>query len=322
MWRMIPRQESNRWQKNKNRIAYPMIQKLLCLFLFPLFALKAETHLSEFSEKEPSQKMFAVIYQGYLKTGKENEYQEAWSKVAQYFIEYRGAIGSCLHKTSDGLWVAYSRWPDKKTRDNSWPGENAPSEKLPLEIRNAVLTIKDCLDSDRKIPDLCMEVINDRLLSPSHTESSFVLSPEQERIMNLIYDEVEVAIQEGNPPFAAIITDSENNILSIAHNKANTKQLAIAHAEIEAIQLACKSLGKKKLNDCILYANAESCAMCSTAIIKSGISQVFYGAPHEKGSNPDVHLLEINKKATPQLRVHGGFMKDKFIEQIKRGRNQ
>lgn len=266
--------------------------------------------------------MFAVIYQGYLKPGGENEYQEAWNTVAQYFIECRGAIGSCLHRTSDGLWVAYSRWPDKKTWDNSWPGENAPSEKLPLEVRNAVLTIKGCLDCDRRIPDLCMEVVNDRLLSLSDTESSFELSPQQEGIMNLVYEEVEVAIQEGNPPFAAIITDSQNKILAVAHNQANTKQIAIAHAEIEAIQMACKTLGKKKLDNCILYANAESCGMCSTAIIKSGISQVFYGAPHENGSNPDLHLQEVNKKTTPQLRVHGGFKKDKFIEQIKRGRNQ
>lgn len=298
------------------------VLKLLSFFLFPLFALKAEIHLNQLSEKEFSQKMFAVIYQGYLKSGRETEYQEAWNKIAQYFIEYRGAIGSCLHKTSDGLWVAYSRWPDKKTRDNSWPGENAPSEELPLEIRNAVLTIKDCLDPDRKIPDLCMEVVNDLLLSSDKIESSFSLSPEQERIMKLVYEEVEIAIQEGNPPFAAIITDSKNNILSVAHNQANTKQLAIAHAEIEAIQLACKILGKKKLNDCILYANAESCAMCSTAIIKSGISQVFYGAPHENGSNPDLHLREVNKKAVPRLKVHGEFMKERFIEQINRGRNQ
>ncbi len=70
-------------------------------------------------------------------------------------------------------------------------------------------------------------------------ESTFTLSPEQQRMMELVYEEVERAIQEGNPPFAAIITDSENNILAIAHNQANTKQLAIAHAEIEEIQLAC-----------------------------------------------------------------------------------
>ena len=68
--------------------------------------------------------------------------------------------------------------------------------------------------------------------------------------MNLVYDEVEIAIQEGNPPFAAIITDSHNNILAVAHNN------------------------------------------------------------------------EINKKTTPKLNVHGGFMKDIFIEQIRRGRSQ
>ncbi len=50
--------------------------------------------------------------------------------------------------------------------------------------------------------------------------------------MNLVYEEVEIAIQEENPPFAAIITDSENNnILAVAHNQANTQQLAIAHTD-------------------------------------------------------------------------------------------
>ena len=62
--------------------------------------------------------------------------------------------------------------------------------------------------------------------------------------------------------------------------------------------------------------------MCSTAIIKSGISQVFYGAPSEKDSNPDVHLLEINRNATLQIRVHGGFMTEKFNVQTNRGRSQ
>lgn len=299
-----------------------MMQKLLSLFLLPMLALKAEVHFNQFSEKESSKKMFAVIYQGYLKSGRESEYREAWDNVARYFIEQRGAIGSCLHKTSDGLWVAYSRWPDKKTRDNSWTGENSSSIELPLEIHRAILIIKDCLDPDRKISELSMEVVNDLLFLSDSIDSYAVLSSEQELIMKLVYEEVEIAIQEGNPPFAAIITDPQNNILAVCHNQANTKQLAIAHAEIEAIQLACKILGKKKLDGCILYANAESCAMCSTAIIKSGISQVFYGAPHENGSNPDLHLREVNKKAVPPLKIYGGFMKDKFIEQINRGRNQ
>lgn len=55
------------------------VLKFLSLLLFPLFGLKAEIHLDQFPEKESSQKMFAVIYQGYLKPGKENEYQDTWN---------------------------------------------------------------------------------------------------------------------------------------------------------------------------------------------------------------------------------------------------
>jgi hypothetical protein len=109
--------------------------------------------------------MFAVIYRSYLKPDREKEYQEAWRSIATYFVEKRGAIGSCLHKTEEGIWVAYSRWPDRKTRDASWPGENAPSEELPPEVRQAILAIKDCMDPERKLPDICMDVVDDLLLS-------------------------------------------------------------------------------------------------------------------------------------------------------------
>lgn len=46
--------------------------------------------------------MFVVIYQGYIKPGREEEYQEVWNKIACYFVEYRGALGSCLHRAADG----------------------------------------------------------------------------------------------------------------------------------------------------------------------------------------------------------------------------
>ncbi len=104
--------------------------------------------------------MFAVIYRSYLKPGCEEKYRKAWRLVAAYFVEKRGAIGSSLHRMNDGLWVAYSRWPDKKTRDASWPGDKAPSSELPEEIRNAVITIQDCLDAEQKFPDLCMELVD------------------------------------------------------------------------------------------------------------------------------------------------------------------
>jgi hypothetical protein len=102
--------------------------------------------------------LFAVLYQGYVKQGRESEYRDAWHKIASYFIEKRGALGSCLHRTDDGLWVAYSRWPDKATRDASWPEENAPSSELPNEIRQAIITLKDCIE--RQLPEICMEMVD------------------------------------------------------------------------------------------------------------------------------------------------------------------
>ena len=108
--------------------------------------------------------MFAVIYQGYLKPDREVDYRDAWNIIARYFVEQRGAIGSCLHRREDGLWVAYSRWPDKTTRDASWPEGSKLPEGLPSEICEAILTIKDCIDQDRKIAEICLEVVDDLFL--------------------------------------------------------------------------------------------------------------------------------------------------------------
>ncbi|MCF6765934.1 hypothetical protein L3V82_09120 [Thiotrichales bacterium 19S3-7] len=107
--------------------------------------------------------MFVVIYRVYVKEAKEDEYQNLWHKVANYFIEYRGAIGSVLHKTDQGFFLAYSRWPDKQTRDASWPGENAPSNVLPGDIRQSILKMRDCVIKDKKLPEITMEVIDDLL---------------------------------------------------------------------------------------------------------------------------------------------------------------
>lgn len=108
--------------------------------------------------------MFAVIYQGYVKPGLESKYQEIWKIIATYFIAHRGALGSCLHKSADGLWIAYSRWPNKETRDASWPSAGlTPSKELPESIQIAIVDLKSCLQENRKIAEICMEVVEDFL---------------------------------------------------------------------------------------------------------------------------------------------------------------
>ncbi len=101
--------------------------------------------------------MFAVIYRGFVKPGLEEQYLEYWKTVAAYFVKERGALGSTLHKTDEGMWVAYSKWPDQATRDASWPKEKEPDSELPPVICDAIAGLKGCLDE--QLPEIAMEVV-------------------------------------------------------------------------------------------------------------------------------------------------------------------
>lgn len=131
--------------------------------------------------------MFAVIYQMHLKPGRESDYKQTWHKVVAYFVECRGAIGSSLHLSESGLWVAYSRWPDKATRDASWPVSNIPSSEVPEDINQAFLIMKDCTEST--LPEICLEVVDDFLF------------PQESNMKQLLED---VTVPDKNPTVAII----------------------------------------------------------------------------------------------------------------------
>nr|WP_267256972.1 hypothetical protein [Coxiella endosymbiont of Ornithodoros maritimus] len=81
------------------------------------------------------------------------------------FCGKHGALGSCLHKTEEGLSLAYSHWSDKGTRDASCPGEDAPCEISPNNIRQAIVQIKECIDQERQFPEISIEVLGDLLIN-------------------------------------------------------------------------------------------------------------------------------------------------------------
>lgn len=114
--------------------------------------------------------MFAVIYRMYVYHEAEEKYQNLWRQIAQHFMEHRGALGSCLHKTTEGEWLAYSRWPDKTTRDASWPQEGEePSQSLNPEIQQVILDLKKCIDKDQPFQEICMEIVDDLLFKKEKT---------------------------------------------------------------------------------------------------------------------------------------------------------
>lgn len=87
-------------------------------------------------------------------------------------------------------------------------------------------------------------------------------------------------------PIGCIIV-KDNIIVARAHNKRETKQESTAHAEVLAIQKACRKLKSWRLEGCSIYITLEPCPMCAGAILLSRIDQVIYGAKDPKGGCVD-----------------------------------
>lgn len=141
-----------------------------------------------------------------------------------------------------------------------------------------------------------------------------------EYIMKSVIEEVDIAIKDGNSPFAAFLLDKEGNILYKAHNTSNTDIDPTAHAEINLIRNACRDLKTKKLNDYILISNAWSCTMCFSAAIKAKISNFIFGAESESDMNPNVTIYDIKEKCSNEINIISGILKDECKKQIEEAR--
>lgn len=118
-------------------------------------------------------------------------------------------------------------------------------------------------------------------------------------------------------PIGAVIVH-DDKIIARAHNLRESKQNAINHAEVIAIQKACKKIGSWRLEDCVLYVTLEPCPMCAGAILQSRISRVVYGASDPKGGCIEscMKMYEI-KGFNHYPKVTSGVLKEECSELLK-----
>ena len=118
-----------------------------------------------------------------------------------------------------------------------------------------------------------------------------------------------ISAAEGEVPVGAIIVKGDE-IVGTGRNRREYGKNALYHAEIEAIDNACKTLGGWRLWECDIYVTLEPCPMCAGAIINSRIKTVYYGASDLKagsfGSVVDFNSLPYNHK--PE--IVSGVMQD------------
>lgn len=118
-------------------------------------------------------------------------------------------------------------------------------------------------------------------------------------------------------PIGCVIV-SHDKIVSRAFNQREKKQSSIAHAEILAIEKACKKLGSWRLEDCTLYVTLEPCPMCTGAIIQSRIPRVVFGAYDPKGGcmGSCTNLIEV-KGFNHYPVIEGGVLQEECASLLK-----
>lgn len=118
-----------------------------------------------------------------------------------------------------------------------------------------------------------------------------------EFFMRLAIEQARIAAQLGEIPVGAVVV-KDGQIIGRGYNRREVDSSATAHAEVLAIEDACKQLGSWRLTDCDLYVTLEPCPMCAGAIINARIRRVIYGVKDEKagccGSVADFFAMPFN----------------------------
>ena len=118
----------------------------------------------------------------------------------------------------------------------------------------------------------------------------------------------EKALEEGEVPIGAVVV-CDGKIIGRGHNRRTKKQMATAHAEIEAIDKACKKQKSWRIPECEIYITLEPCPMCMGAILNSRIKKVYFGAYEAKGRSMTQELASSNL-LNHTVEVEGGIMEE------------
>jgi len=119
-------------------------------------------------------------------------------------------------------------------------------------------------------------------------------------------------------PVGAVIVSGEQQILSKAHNLRESTQNPLAHAEMLAIESACRKTGSWRLPDTTIYVTLEPCVMCMGAIVNSRIKRVVFGAPDPKaGALVSNYNIGLDDTLNHKLEFTNGVLEKVCSEELK-----
>ena len=122
--------------------------------------------------------------------------------------------------------------------------------------------------------------------------------------------------ENGEVPVGAVIV-KDGKIIAKGRNEREKKQNALSHAEIEAINNACNTLGSWRLEGCEMYVTLEPCPMCAGAIINSRIKTLVFGAYDSKMGSIDSVVNLCDYPYNHKVEVYGGICEDECLSVLQ-----
>jgi len=138
------------------------------------------------------------------------------------------------------------------------------------------------------------------------------------KFMQLALEKAKEGIRKGQTPFGACIV-KDSQMISCAHNLVWKNTDITAHAEINAIRMACKKLNSIDLKGSTIYCTTEPCPMCFSACHWAKISRIVYGTSIKDANKIGFNELTISSNKMKSLshnnvRITGNFLRDECLE--------
>lgn len=135
----------------------------------------------------------------------------------------------------------------------------------------------------------------------------------EEKYMEEALKEALKARAKDEVPVGAVIV-LNGKIIARGHNKRETKKNSLCHAEIIAIDKACKKLKNFRLENCELYVTLEPCLMCAGAIVQARIKKVVFGASDNKYGMAGTVFNAFELKSNHNVEIKKDVLKDECSE--------
>ncbi len=146
--------------------------------------------------------------------------------------------------------------------------------------------------------------------------------------MRLALEQARLSAEEGEVPVGAVVVRN-GEVVSYGRNRREKEKNALCHAEIEAINNACKKLGGWRLWECEIFVTLEPCPMCAGAIINSRLKKVSFGAYDAKNGAICSVMKMFDFPFTHKPEIHGGILEKEcadvlsdFFKNLRENKNK